>query len=85
MSKPEIRTLSHLKGKRIGITRVGSSTHTASLYALNQAGLKPNDYQLLPLVELPNILTALMASQIDAGIVSPPTNSARAKPALTNS
>ena len=75
MSKPEIRTLSNLKGKKIGITRVGSSTHTASLYALNQAGLKPNDYQLLPLVEVPNILTALMAGQIDAGIVSPPTNS----------
>jgi NitT/TauT family transport system substrate-binding protein len=75
MAKPEIQKISDLKGKKIGITRVGSSTHTAALYALNQAGLKPVDYQILPLMEVPNILTALMAGQIDAGIVSPPTNS----------
>ncbi len=75
MSKPEIQKITDLKGKKIGITRIGSSTHTAALYALSQAGLKPADYQILPLMEVPNILTALMAGQIDAGIVSPPTNS----------
>ena len=75
MARPEIKKTSDLKGKKIGITRIGSSTHTSALYALNQAGLKPGDYQILPLVEVPNILTALMAGQIDAGIVSPPTNS----------
>lgn len=75
MSRPEIKRVGDLKGKKIGITRVGSSTHTAALYALNQAGLKPSDYQILPLVEVPNILTALMAGQVDAGVVSPPTNS----------
>lgn len=75
MARPEIKKASDLKGKKIGITRVGSSTHTSALYALNQAGLKPGDYQILPLVEVPNILTALMAGQIDAGVVSPPTNS----------
>jgi ABC-type nitrate/sulfonate/bicarbonate transport system substrate-binding protein len=37
--------------------------------------LKQNDYQILPLVEVPNILTALIAGQVDAGVVSPPTNS----------
>ncbi len=75
MAKPEITKITDLRGKKIGITRVGSSTHTSALYALNQAGLKPTDYQILPLMEVPNILTALMAGQIDAGVVSPPTNS----------
>ncbi|MBI4524592.1 MAG: ABC transporter substrate-binding protein [Deltaproteobacteria bacterium] len=75
MAKPEIGKISELKGKKIGITRVGSSTHTAALYALTQAGLKANDYQILPLMEVPNILTALMAGQVDAGVFSPPTNS----------
>lgn len=75
MARPEIKKTSDLKGKKIGITRIGSSTHTSALYALNQAGLKPGDYQILPLVEVPNILTALMAGQIDGGVVSPPTNS----------
>lgn len=75
MSKPGIQKIGDLRGKKIGITRIGSSTHTSALYALNQAGLKPSDYQILPLMEVPNILTALMAGQIDAGVVSPPTNS----------
>lgn len=83
MARPDIKKVSDLKGKRIGITRIGSSTHTASLYTLNQAGLKPGDYQILPLMEVPNILTALMAGQIDAGIVSPPTNSRARKAGFT--
>src|SRR6266576_154238 len=78
MSKPEIKRIADLKGKKIGITRVGSSTHTSALYALGSAGLKPSDYQILPLMEVPNIFTALAAGQIDAGVMSPPTN-ARAK------
>jgi NitT/TauT family transport system substrate-binding protein len=75
MAKPEIKKIADLKGKKIGITRVGSSTHTSALFALNSGGLKQNDYQILPLVEVPNILTALIAGQVDAGVVSPPTNS----------
>jgi ABC-type nitrate/sulfonate/bicarbonate transport system substrate-binding protein len=75
MAKPEIKSAGDLRGKKIGITRVGSSTHTAALHALGQVGLKPSDYQILPLMEVPNIFTALSAGQIDAGIVSPPTNS----------
>jgi len=75
MAKPEIKSVTDLKGKKIGITRIGSSTHTSALYALGQAGLKPSDYQILPLMEVPNIFTALAAGQIDAGVVSPPTNS----------
>lgn len=82
MSRPEIKKISDLKGKKIGITRVGSSTHTATLYALSQAGLKTGDYQILPLMEVPNIFTALVAGQIDAGTVSPPTNSRARKAGL---
>jgi len=75
MARPEIKKIADLRGKKIGITRVGSSTHTSALYALGQAGLKPSDYQILPLLEVPNIFTALVAGQVDAGVVSPPTNS----------
>ena len=67
MAKPDIKRIVDLKGKKIGITRVGSSTHTSALYALGSAGLRPADYQLLPLLEVPNIFTALSAGQIDAG------------------
>jgi NitT/TauT family transport system substrate-binding protein len=75
MARPDIKRISDLRGKKIGITRIGSSTHTSALFALGSAGLKPSDYQILPLMEVPNIFTALAAGQIDGGVVSPPTNS----------
>lgn len=80
MARPDIKRVADLKGKKIGITRIGSSTHTAVLHVVNKAGLGSNDYALLQLGEVPNILTTLLAGQIDAGALSPPTNS-RAKKA----
>jgi NitT/TauT family transport system substrate-binding protein len=81
MASPKIQSPQDLKGKKLGITRQGSSTHTAALQALRAWGLKPkDDVALVPLSEVPNILTALVAGQIDAGVVSPPTNT-RAKKA----
>jgi NitT/TauT family transport system substrate-binding protein len=82
MARPEIKKIGDLRGKKIGITRIGSSTHTSALFALGTASLKPSDYQILPLMEVPNILTALMAGQVDAGVVSPPTNSRARKAGL---
>ncbi len=80
MARADLKRVADLKGKKIGITRLGSSTHTAVLYVVNKAGLGANDYTLLQLGEVPNILTTLLAAQIDAGALSPPTNS-RAKKA----
>lgn len=81
MAKKEIKTPADLKGKKLGITTPGSSTHTAALLALRGWGLKPDsDVPLIALTEVPNILTGLLAGQIDAGVMSPPTNT-RAKAA----
>ena len=80
MARSDLKRVAELKGKKIGITRLGSSTHTAVLYVVNKAGLGANDYTLLQLGEVPNILTTMLAAQIDAGALSPPTNS-RAKKA----
>ena len=73
MARPEFKRISDLRGKRIGVTRVGSSTHTVTLYVLNRAGLKPGEYEIVPLGEVPNILIALAAGRIDAGPLSSPT------------
>lgn len=74
MARPEIKTFNNLKGKKIGITRLGSSTHSVTLWVMNKFGLKTEEYQLLQLVDVPNIFTAIVAGQIDAGALSPPTN-----------
>jgi NitT/TauT family transport system substrate-binding protein len=81
MASQRIQSPQDLRGKKLGITRPGSSTHTAALQALRGWGLKPkDDVALVNLSEVPNILTALVAGQVDAGVVSPPTNT-RAKQA----
>jgi ABC-type nitrate/sulfonate/bicarbonate transport system substrate-binding protein len=76
MSQPSLRQPSELRGKTLGITRYGSSTHTAALVALDGWGLVADrDVSLLQLQEVPAILAAMQAGQVDAGVVSPPTNS----------
>ena len=75
ISRPEFQRPEQLRGKTIGITRVGSSTHTAMLVALQMWGMEPDrDVSLRQLQEVPAILSGLQAGQIDAGVVSPPTN-----------
>lgn len=83
MASPKIQTPNDLKGKKLGITKVGSSTHTAALQALHIWGLQPDrDVAFLQLSEVPNILAALQSGQVDAGVVSPPTNSLARKAGL---
>jgi ABC-type nitrate/sulfonate/bicarbonate transport system substrate-binding protein len=75
MADQSVSTGPDLKGKRLGITRTGSSTHTAALQALSLWKLEPDkDVALIQLSEVPAILSGLQAHQIDAGVVSPPTN-----------
>jgi NitT/TauT family transport system substrate-binding protein len=83
MARPEIKSFNDLKGKKIGITRLGSSTHSVTLWVMNKVGLKPEEYQMLQLVDVPNIFTAIVAGQIEAGALSPPTNFRARKAGLT--
>ena len=75
MASKDVPDPQSLKGKRLGITRAGSSTDTAARQALQIFKLQPDsDVALIPLDAAPNILTAMAANQIDAGVLSPPTN-----------
>ncbi len=81
MTKKDITKPEQLKGKKLGITRIGSSTDTAARLALSRWGLKPDaDVSFIGLSEVPSIFTALSSGAVDAGVVSPPT-SYRAKDA----
>jgi NitT/TauT family transport system substrate-binding protein len=75
MASDDVPSPQALKGKKLGITRAGSSTDTAARQALQIFKLQPEtDVALIPLDSAPNILTGLAAHQIDAGVLSPPTN-----------
>lgn len=83
MARPEIKNFVELRGKKIGITRIGSSTHSVTLWVMNKAGIKPEEYQMLQLVDVPNIFTAIAAGQVEAGALSPPTNFRARKAGMT--
>jgi len=75
MAKPEIRSMADLKGKIIGITAIGSSTDTLARFLLTKNGLTPDrDVALIGTGTTSNILTAMKAGTVDAGVLSPPFN-----------
>ncbi len=72
--RPDIKRVEDLKGKKIGITRIGTSADISARYALRQHNLDPQkDVILLQLGAVSSIAAALRAGSIDAGMVSPPT------------
>ena len=73
MAQPSIADPQALRGKTIGITRIGSATHSATLLALERWDLVPDrDVALRQLGEVNAVLAALEARQVDAGVISPP-------------
>lgn len=72
--KPEIKTVEGLKGKKLGVTRFGSSTDISARYALRKQHLDPQkDVTILQMGSMSSILSGLQGGSIDAGVVSPPT------------
>jgi ABC-type nitrate/sulfonate/bicarbonate transport system substrate-binding protein len=67
---------SDLKGKKIGITRLGSASDLAVRAALEQFALSAKDVTMISLGGIPDILIAMRAGAINAGILSPPTSTA---------
>ncbi len=74
VSVPSITRPEDVVGKRWGITRLGSATHTAALLALQEWKLRPQDVQFLAVQEVPAIFTAMQAGGVDVGVMSPPTS-----------
>ena len=68
-----IKTVGDLKGKKIGVTRIGADSHTAVVFALKKWGLDPDrDVTVLQLGGQPEILAALQTGIVDAGPLSYP-------------
>ncbi len=75
MAKPEIKSMADLKGKIIGITAIGSSTDTLARFLVSKNGLTPDrEVAFIGTGTTANILTAMKAGAVDAGVLSPPFN-----------
>ena len=73
-ARPEIKNAEGLRGKKIGITRFGSSTDISARFALRKHGLDPQkDVTILQMGAMGAIMGGMQGGAIDAGLVSPPT------------
>ena len=80
MARPEIQTAKDLRGKKIGLTRLGGSTDFALDLALKKWGLRRgSDIAVIQTGGMPQLLGAMTGGIVDAGVVSPPTNFSAAK------
>jgi NitT/TauT family transport system substrate-binding protein len=71
-AKPEIKSVSDLRGKRIGVTRFGASTHFAALSMLDSAGIKANEVTFIQNGGVGESLAALLGGRVDATMIGYP-------------
>jgi NitT/TauT family transport system substrate-binding protein len=69
---PEIRSIADLKGRRIAVTRVGTSTYFAAVAALASAGLTPEDVAFIQSGGVTESATVLMLGQADVAMLGYP-------------
>ena len=75
MVKPEIRTPRDLAGKKVGVTRLGGNVDYALDLVLKKWGLqRGKEVVVLQTGGNAQLLGALAAGSVDAGILSSPTN-----------
>jgi NitT/TauT family transport system substrate-binding protein len=75
MVKPAIKKPEDLKGKKLGVTRFGTSDDFLLRYLLNQWKIRPErDVALLQMGGSPEILAGLSSGGIDGGVLSSPLN-----------
>lgn len=71
----DIKKPQDLKGKRIGVSRIGGNTHYFTIQALRRFGLEPNrDFTFIQTGGDPEALAALLSGQIDAATLTPPSD-----------
>lgn len=70
---PEIRSIADFKGKRIGITGLGSSTDFLTEYLLLKNGIKLSEVTPLPVGAGDSLIAALAHDQVQAAMTTEPT------------
>lgn len=63
---PNYKSLTDLKGKRVGVTAPGSSSHAIAIYVLSTAGIKPNEVSFIGVGASAAAVAAMRSGQIDA-------------------
>ena len=74
IAKPDIKRPEQLKGKRIGVSRIGSNPHYFAVQALRHFNIEPREVSFIQAGGAPETLAALVAQGIDAAVLTVPTD-----------
>ncbi|MGH6631210.1 MAG: ABC transporter substrate-binding protein, partial [Burkholderiales bacterium] len=73
LAKPEIKRLEDLRGKKIGVTRIGATTHYFAIQVFKRRNMEAGrDFSMIQTGGAPEMLAALVSGAIDAGTMSAP-------------
>jgi ABC-type nitrate/sulfonate/bicarbonate transport system substrate-binding protein len=74
-SRPQISQISELKGKKVGVSGVGSGPALLVVETLKKYGLEGGrDVPMIALGAMPNIAMSLLSGAVDAAMIGPPFN-----------
>ncbi len=71
--KGKIKTVADLKGKKIGITDLGSSTNFLASYLVVRGGHQASEYVPVPVGAGQTLIAAMQQGRIDAAVTTEPT------------
>ena len=71
---PDIKRPEQLKGKRIGVSRLGSNPHYFAVQALRHFNIDQREVSFIQAGGAPETLAALVAQGIDAAVLTVPTD-----------
>lgn len=74
LAKPEIQKPEDLRGKRIGVSRIGSNPHYFAVQALRHFGMDTRDAAFIQTGGAPETLAAMVGQSIDAAVLTAPTD-----------
>jgi ABC-type nitrate/sulfonate/bicarbonate transport system substrate-binding protein len=78
LGKPEIKRPEDLKGKKLGLTRLGSNSHYFIIQVLRKYGMEPSDVNFIQTGGQVENLAALLSGNVDAATMTGPSGGTRA-------
>ncbi|MGH7871714.1 MAG: ABC transporter substrate-binding protein [Candidatus Binatia bacterium] len=73
MARSEFKRPEDLRGKKIGVTRLGAASHLVLLIMLRGWNMTPSDVQTIQVGSSPAMMAALEKGGIDAAVLTEPT------------
>lgn len=74
MGRLGVKSISDLAGKKVGVSRIGSQSHTVTRMMLAKKGLMPESVTFIQTGSTSNSLSALSSGAVDASALSLPFN-----------